>query len=198
MFILYAVFAGLIIGLLSGGSAGRLGRLRFRWRLVIALAMLIQMAIFATTLGEALGGAAPLVYVATNFAVLAAVAVNLAIRGLVVVLVGGMSNLLAIVANGGYMPVSMGALDAMGLRPTGAFSNSVLREDVHLVPLTDIYAMPTFLPAANVFSVGDVLIGVGTLVAVVTAMHGIGPFVDPATGGDDEPSSAVGLGAPAH
>jgi hypothetical protein len=32
--------------------------------------------------------------------------------------------------------------------------------------------MPAWVPMANVFSVGDVLIGVGVAVAVVAAMHG--------------------------
>ena len=36
--------------------------------------------------------------------------------------------------------------------------------------------MPTWIPVANVFSVGDVLIGVGAAIAIVAAMHGRGPL----------------------
>jgi hypothetical protein len=40
--------------------------------------------------------------------------------------------------------------------------------------------MPTWVPAANVFSVGDILIGVGAAIAVVAAMHGRGPRTEEA------------------
>ena len=42
--------------------------------------------------------------------------------------------------------------------------------------LFDIFAMPTWIPLANVFSVGDALIGVGAAIAVVAAMHGRAPL----------------------
>jgi hypothetical protein len=35
--------------------------------------------------------------------------------------------------------------------------------------------MPTWIPLANVFSIGDALIGVGAAIAVVAAMHGRAP-----------------------
>ena len=183
MFILYAVLAGLVIGLLSGGSTARLGELRFAWAPLIALGIVVQLALFSTPLGDALGPAAPAVYLASNVAVLAAVWRNLAIPGLVLVLVGGASNLLAIIANGGYMPVSPEALAAMGRLPREGYSNSRLVDGVVLGPLTDLFAMPTWVPAANVFSVGDVLIGVGAAIAIVAAMHGRGPRIErgPAT-----------------
>ena len=39
-----------------------------------------------------------------------------------------------------------------------------------LEPLTDIFAIPHGIPFANVFSVGDVLIGLGVAVALAVAM----------------------------
>lgn len=176
VFILYAVLAGLILGLVTGGSASRLGELRLSWAPLIVLAMIVQMLLFSSPLGNALGGTAPLAYVASNLAVLVAVAANLAIRGLPLVLVGGFSNLAAIVANGGYMPASAEALAAAGDLPKVGYSNSVPRDDVVLGPLTDLFSMPSWMPMANVFSVGDILIGVGVAVAVVAAMHGGGPL----------------------
>jgi hypothetical protein len=82
----------------------------------------------------------------------------------------------AIIANGGYMPVSPDALAAMGRLPKEGYSNSVPRTDVVLGPLTDIFTMPAWVPMANVFSVGDILIGVGAAIAIVAAMHGRGPL----------------------
>jgi hypothetical protein len=177
MFILYAVLAGLALGLLTGGSTERLGRLTIHWGLLIAVGMVAQLALFSTPVGGALGPWAPWAYAATNAAVLIAVARNLRVPGLALVLVGGVSNALAIIANGGYMPVAPAAIAAMGRSAGGAgYSNSKLMADVQLWPLTDLFAMPTWVPAANVFSVGDVLIGVGAAIAIVAAMHGRGPL----------------------
>jgi uncharacterized protein DUF5317 len=176
VFILYAVVAGLVIGLLTGGSLSRLGDLRFRWAPLIALGMIGQLLLFSTSLGGALGDAAPAAYVASNLVVLVAVLRNVVIPGLPLVLIGGAANLITIVANGGYMPVSPEAVAAMGRLPKEGYSNSRLVEGVVLGPLTDIFAMPTWIPLANVFSVGDALIGVGACIAVVAAMHGRAPM----------------------
>jgi hypothetical protein len=205
MFILYAVLAGFVLGLLTGGSPGRLGRLSFRWGWLIALGMILQLSLFSTPIGQVLSeDAAKVAYIVSNVMVLVAVAANLAIRGLILVFLGGLSNLIAIVANGGSMPVSPDALQALSRLPESGYSNSVLVADPRLVPLTDIFAMPSWVPAANVFSVGDVLIGVGAAIVIIAAMHGRGlPPVTPAEpvatvpeAGAPEPS--IDAGARAH
>ena len=183
---------GSSIGLLTGGSAARLGDLRFRWAPLIALGMAGQVLLFSSPLGDAIGPAAPVVYVASNVAVLVAVWRNLAIPGLPLVLIGGAANLVAIVANRGFMPVSPDALVAIGRAPHDGYSNSRLVDDVVLGPLTDLFAMPSWVPMANIFSIGDVLIGVGAAMAVVAAMHGRGPL-EPRTAPDGARS-----GAPVH
>lgn len=194
MFILYAVVIGLVLGLLGGGALSRLASLRFRWGPAIAVGLLVQVAIFSTPLGNAIGGLAPWVYVASNVLVLAAVLRNLAIPGIALVFAGGASNALAILTNGGYMPVSQSALIAMGRSEQVGYSNSRLLETVRLEPLTDIFAMPTWIPAANVFSVGDVLIGIGAALAIALAMHGRGPRVaaPPGVGSAPRPTGASG------
>ena len=175
MFILYALLAGLIVGALTGGSPTRLGDLRLAWAPLIAVGMGMQVLLFSTPLGDGLGPAAPIVYVVSNLAVLAAVWRNRLVPGLPLVFVGGAANLVAICANGGYMPVSPDALAALGRGARDGYTNSRPLEGVILWPLTDLFAMPTWLPMANIFSVGDVLIGVGAAMAVVAAMHGRGP-----------------------
>jgi hypothetical protein len=182
VFVLYAVLAGLALGLVTGGSAVRLGNLRLRWGPLIALGMVVQLLLFSSPLGNALGDGAALAYLASNVVVLVAVAANLALRGLPLVLAGGVSNFAAIVANGGYMPVSEDALAAAGNVPMAGYSNSVPRDEAVLAPLTDLFSMPSWIPMANVFSVGDILIGAGVAIAVVAAMHGRGPLIAPQSG----------------
>ena len=47
VFILYAVLAGLILGRLVGGHAGRLGAIRFQWSGLVAVGMVTQVALFS-------------------------------------------------------------------------------------------------------------------------------------------------------
>lgn len=178
VFILYAVLAGLVIGLVSGGSATRLGDVRFWWAPLIVVGMVVQLLLFSTAVGDVLGPLAPAAYVASNVAVLVAVWKNRSIPGLPLVLVGGAANLLAICANGGYMPVSAAALTALGRGARDGYVNSRFVDGAVLGPLTDQFAMPAWMPMANIFSVGDILIGVGVAVAIVAALHGRVPMVD--------------------
>ncbi|MEP6638846.1 MAG: DUF5317 family protein [Chloroflexota bacterium] len=189
VFILYAILAGIVIGLLSGGSPARLGDLHFRWAPLIAVGMAGQLLLFSSPVGDALGDAAPLAYAASSVLVLIAVARNLATPGLPLVLIGGASNLIAIVANGGYMPVSREAVAAIGRLPKEGYSNSRLFDGAVLRPLTDLFAMPTWIPLANIFSIGDICIGAGAAIALAAAMHGRGPLTSrPATSAGRAPT----------
>jgi uncharacterized protein DUF5317 len=87
------------------------------------------------------------------------------------VALGAASNLAAIVANGGYMPAGRGALEALGKTDPTIYSNSASIEHPALEPLTDIFALPAWLPSANIFSIGDVLIAMGVAVVIVAAMR---------------------------
>ena len=64
----------------------------------------------------------------------------------------------------------------MGRTPKEGYSNSAPLDAVAFGPLTDMFTMPTWVPMSNVFSIGDVLIGIGDRGRVVAAMHGRGPL----------------------
>jgi hypothetical protein len=176
VFVLYAVVAGLLIGLLIRGRLSGLARLEFDWAPLIALGMAIQLALFSDPVASSVGSAGPPIYVGSTLLVLAAVCRNWSITGLPVVAIGAASNLAAIVANGGYMPASAAALAAQGRDAPSVYSNSSYVAEPVLAPLTDIFAMPTWIPFANVFSIGDILIAAGIAMAIVVAMkRGAGP-----------------------
>ena len=170
MFILYAVPIGIVAGYLLGGRLDRLGQLRFRWAPLALLGLAVQVALFSEPLGSIVGEAGPIVYVASTIAVLVAVLRNLETPGLGLVLLGAGSNFVAILANGGYMPADPAAAASVGGIAPGYSNSSVVAEPV-FEPLTDIFATPAWLPFANVFSIGDVLIGVGVAVTIVRAMR---------------------------
>ena len=70
------------------------------------------------------------------------------------------------------MPTSPEAAGRCGpRRGDDLYSNSAIVEEAVLAPLTDIFALPAWLPFHNVFSIGDVLIGVGVAMAIVVAMR---------------------------
>lgn len=171
MFILYALPIGLIIGLLSGGRLARLGDFRIRWAPLALVGLLVQLVLFLDPVARAVGPAGMPIYVASTALVLVVVLRNVARPGLALVAIGAMSNLAAILANGGYMPASPAAMAALGKSVGDAYSNSAVMNQPALWPLTDIFALPAGLPFANVFSIGDVLIGVGLAWAVAAGMH---------------------------
>ncbi len=174
MFILFAVPVGIAIGYLLGGRLDRLSELRFHWAWLAVLGLVVQVVLFSGAAGDMLaGGVGEAIYVASTAAVLIAVLRNLRIPGMALIALGAASNLAAIVANGGVMPTTADALAAAGLEPTDEFSNSAVLDDPALAPLTDIYALPPWLPLHNVFSLGDVLIAVGIIVVISLGMrHG--------------------------
>jgi hypothetical protein len=170
VFILYAIPLGMVAGLLLGGKLGRLADLRLRWAPLALLGLVVQVALFTEPIGAAVGDAAPAIYVASTAAVLIAVLRDVTVPGMALIAIGAGSNLAAILANGGYMPADPVALASV-IELTPGYSNSVIVADPALRPLTDIFALPAAFPFANVFSVGDILIGIGVAATIAIAMR---------------------------
>ena len=98
------------------------------------------------------------------------VVLRTAVVYLFLVAVGAGCNLAAIVANGGWMPADPRALASIGGAPAGP-SNSIVVPDPALAPLTDLFVLPAWLPFANVFSIGDVLMAIGIAATIASAMR---------------------------
>jgi hypothetical protein len=171
MFILYAVPLGLLLGLLLGGRLAGLGEIRFRWAGLAVFGFAIQVVLFSDPVTARIGDMGPAVYVASTALVFVAVLRNVAIRGMPLVAAGAGSNLAAIVANGGYMPASPSAAAELGRGASESYSNSAIVETPALAPLTDVIALPQWLPFTNIVSIGDILIAVGIVVVIVAAMR---------------------------
>jgi hypothetical protein len=193
MFLLYAIVVGLVVGLVLGGRVSGLATLEFRWAPLAILGLAVQIALFSEPISDRVGDLGPWIYVGSTLLVLVVVLRNIRITGLPLVAAGAASNLLAIVANGGYMPASPDAAAAAGRSTATTYSNSAIVDNAVLAPLTDIFALPAWLPLHNVFSIGDVLIGLGVAVAIVAAMRR-GTAAD-APGSDAAGSDAAGSDA---
>ncbi len=173
MFILYGPLVGFLVGTAFGGRASRLGQVRIRWFPAIAAAMAVQLLLFGPLAaliepGHPLGVVAFLA--SSGIGLLAALA-NIRQPGLVLLFGGALLNLAVIFANGGVMPASAEALAVLGWSgEQGGFSNSAHLAAPALPWLTDIFALPPWLPFANVFSLGDILIAMGCGLFVAASM----------------------------
>jgi hypothetical protein len=178
MFILYAVIVGLVIGFIAGGRLSAIGDLRFRWAPLVIAGFMAQVVLFSDAVAERIGDLGPALYVGSTVLVVVAVLRNAAVPGMPLVALGAASNLAAIVANGGFMPASPGAMAALGKDAPTIYSNSAVLAQPALAPLTDIFALPQWLPFTNIFSVGDVILSLGVVVAIATAMRAAGGSED--------------------
>ena len=161
------------LGLLCGGSLRRLSTLTLRRIELFYLAILVQLVAFPFaflpwTTSDQLGRALWLV----SYGLLCCGAlVNLEISGVPVVAAGMLSNIAAVLANSGHMPVLPQALRASGKSYLVHF-NSAADSTPNLPWLVDRWAVPQWLHVGNVFSVGDVVIAVGAFALVFAAMGG--------------------------
>jgi hypothetical protein len=146
-----------------GGSLSRLGALQFTawWTIVAALAIqVVIISVIPATIPTWLAAGFHLVSYALAVVFLWR---NRRVPWLWVIALGGMANLTAISANGGVMPASARALAAAGRSVhVGHFRNSTALPDAHLRFLGDIFSIPKGWPLANVFSIGDILLVVGS------------------------------------
>jgi hypothetical protein len=113
---------------------------------------------------------AKVIWLFTYALLIAMLLLNPRLRGARIVAAGLLSNLIAITANGGLMPVLGSALKAAGIS-YHIHNNSIELSRPHIAWLVDRWAAPAWVPFANVYSVGDIIIGVGTFIAIVAAMR---------------------------
>jgi Family of unknown function (DUF5317) len=151
---------------LAGGRLGALAEVRFRARGILAASIVAQIVIISLLPG----GSAALhdaVHIGSYVAVAVFVVANRRIPWVWLVALGGALNFAAIVANGGVMPATPRALQAAGMVVDPAeFTNSGAVAHPHLQFLGDVFWLPSSWPVSNVFSVGDVLIVLGALLAM--------------------------------
>jgi hypothetical protein len=172
MVLALAAVVGVLVGLALGGSLGRLADLRLRSTWLFGFAFGLQVLAYpsgvlpwrtsdAVATGLWLGSYGLLIVAASR---------NLRVRGFGIAVAGMVSNLVAVLANGGHMPATRAAMRAAGVRFHGVHANSIAARSPHLPWLVDRFGAPGWVPLAGVYSVGDVLLAVGVVVIVAAAM----------------------------
>jgi hypothetical protein len=165
MALAFPLLAGLLVAPLLGGSWRRLADLSLRGLPLFYAALALQLAAFPVRLlpWQTPDRIAIVLWLASYAVLAVGTAFNLRLRGMVLIGAGMLCNVAAIVTNGGHMPALPSALRAAGLHFTQSRNSAVLQSP-HLAWLVDRWAAPSWVPWANVFSVGDVLIMAGGLV----------------------------------
>ncbi len=164
------VVISVVASLADGRDLSPLSRISFRCAWLILLGLGIQIPLFSP-LWSALPHADALwspAYLLSMALVAVFCVLNWRIPGIPLLTLGLLLNSAAILANGGAMPASLHALRLAGLASTpeevaaAVSSNSALASPgTPLWFLGDIWAIPQGFPFANVFSLGDVVLGLG-------------------------------------
>ena len=166
MFLLPSLVIGIVFALLVGGRPRRLVELELRHGWSVFAALALQVVLFSP-LGDWIPERIEDPLHLGTYALLCVFAVaNVRTYALIPLFLGMLANAAAIAANGGVMPVSGRAWQAAGLDGF-EHSNVAIASGHPLAFLGDVFALPSSLPLANVFSVGDLLIGAGMIGFVV-------------------------------
>ncbi len=177
MMLALAAALGLIISLLRhrGRTPQQIAAISLRstWLVLVALAM--QWPMLSSPVGETDRlGVQRVLLILSHLVLLVFVWQNRQMVSVQFVGLGVLFNLLAIVANGGFMPITpeMLARVVPGKPPEywlvgahyGYSKDIILRpEQIRLGPLTDTLLLPSPFPKPTAFSLGDVLIGIGVI-----------------------------------
>ena len=175
------LLAGLAIAPLLGGRWSRLGQLRLQWIGLFYAAIALQLVAFPVSAlpWRTPDRAAVALWLGSYGLLAIGAARNLRITGVPLIAAGMLSNVAAILSNGGHMPALPAALRAAGLHFEQSRNSTALAAP-HLSGLVDRWAAPKWVPWANVFPVGDVLIAFGGFVFALAATGALRRLAPPA------------------
>jgi MFS transporter, DHA3 family, macrolide efflux protein len=176
---LSVIVGALVVGALAGGGLPRLADLKLRWSVLLLAALALRG--FAAVSGDI----PPLEGIPVGWAYLAAYGLILAwlwfnwrVPGLQIAAVGIGANMLAVLVNGGRMPIWSAAFFAAGFTEA-----DIANDPFHFLLRTDTVAgfvasgglwgdvIPLPIPLLrDVISIGDVLLALGIFWAIVYSM----------------------------
>lgn len=174
MILLYAVVLGFAAGFVRARSNGRSLQLNppMGAGLLFAAALLQVAAFYIPAIRKVMPDwLASLILVGTQFCLLGVIWLNRTQPGFAILGVGLALNILVIVANGGWMPVSPQVITELFPESTDAAIPGMRvgwSKDILLLPaetrlwwLSDCFLLPAWFPQRAAFSLGDILIAMG-------------------------------------
>ena len=166
-----AILLGLAFGLLTGGRLENVARLRFRWPWLLVGAVLVREVVLLTPVGRSDAGR--YLYVAALIAILGWTVWHWPrLRGVWLVSVGIVLNLVVIAVNDARMPVASELAGSLVRRgPIGQYT--LMGGSTRLNLLGDWIAL---YPVPEAYSPGDVLIALGLAIVVFSAARNPRPY----------------------
>jgi MFS family permease len=173
------IFLGLGLGLLAGGRIDNFADVRLRYLPALVTAVVARFALDGLLAAGDIPDVLRMWFVLVIYVLLTAMFLtNRSLPGMAAAALGTAANGIAIVANGGWMPVWQPSLRAAGLDSTAVHSSfhTLLTGPVdtaffaHGGPLVDIIPIPIPIPMIqSVASFGDLLLGAGLAFFVFAA-----------------------------
>jgi hypothetical protein len=168
---LVAIALGMGLGLGAGGKLSNLGRLRFRWPLLLIGAVVLRQVVIFTPVRE-LVGAQYLYALSIVLIVLWTIWHWNRLPGVWLVTIGGLLNLLVVMVNSGHMPVAhdFAASELHGelLRRGTMGQYTVMTDQTHLNWLGDWISLRPIIHEG--YSPGDMLIALGLALIILVAL----------------------------
>ncbi len=177
MLLVNVLLLSLMVGMIRGGQMSAFSHHRWRWPLLPGLAIVLQVFAF---LPDASASAAARLFTASLHVIsyllnLTFIWINRRMPWVWLIGIGLAANFIVIGANGGFMPVSPEALVGTSSAPValkGVHNNSMLMgEGTRLRFLADVFRTPDWFWIKRAFSLGDVMIGLGTFALVQRLMR---------------------------
>jgi MFS family permease len=176
---LSTIVLALIVGALAGGGLPRLADLRLRWVWILGLALALRFGAGLLRQGD-VGVDLPLgaAFVAAYGLIFVWLVGNWRVPGLQIAAVGIGLNTLAVILNGGQMPIWTAAFTAAGFTPA-ALANDPFHFLLQSSSVADFVrqggifgdVVPIPIPVIrDVVSIGDTLLAVGIFWAIVYSM----------------------------
>ena len=177
------ILAAIIVGFVSGGNFAYLGNTKVKYINLIFVSVAIRylptfmnIGVFRnfSILKEVVS---PFFFNLSYFLIILVLILNIEHKLLNLVLAGSIMNLLVVISNGGYMPVSEAALRRGGYSfsgVTGEFldmNHIISSETTKFYYLGDIILVPPPYPFPQLLSIGDLFLCLGIFLFIVVNMN---------------------------
>ena len=183
--LLASIVAAIVIAWKRGGRLSQLGQVTFRWWWLvplIALGQALSIRYQSSDQRLALWHLRPLLMIVSYIILWVVVFRNRRLPGMWTVLLGVTLNLIAIAANGGYMPITPEALSRIGAGPAayqmppgqvvwGSKDVLLPRTEALLWFLGDVIVIPEPFPRPTAMSAGDLVLAVGVFLFIMRTMR---------------------------